>query len=398
MLRVLLAVLVAAFVMLCFHWGLNDPTAPRFVSARGRAPSPKYDRMSYEFLSPSPFEGGKMWVSVRAKKEYDVYLLDIEKQAIVGELFNAAPVFFNRVQTKLLCAQRTRDTNRVRQAIMALLALIQSKGRISHLRDDRESFWVIDLQRMSATRLGSVYQWLSGGSRFQPSPDFRYGFNKPTASFDAPELFICDLEKETFRRDPVSGEPVGWWDSRRILVRGTNNDFLLYDVEARNMSPFLRQQQVKASYDARALTNDPAAANLFFMWNGHENEFYLSDANKRWLAAESFLFKIDRPSGALKLLDPHFKFEWSDHFDAAGKLYLYSGRKAGETNSAVYLRDLQTGRVRELVPPDPNHTNAFSIPRFHGEEAIYLRSNALWQIGLDGSNPRRLFPPPDEGL
>jgi hypothetical protein len=93
------------------------------------------------------------------------------------------------------------------------------------------------------------------------------------------------------------------------------------------------------------------------------------------------------------LIDPHFKFEWSDHFDATGNYYLYSGRDAGQTNSAVYLRDLKTGRTRELVPPDANHTNDFSIPQFHGQEVIYVRSNALWEIGLEGSGNRRLFPP-----
>jgi hypothetical protein len=398
MIGVLLAVLVTALVMLCFHRAQYDPTPPRFVSIKGRAPSGKYDWMSYEFLSPSAFEGGRMWVSVGAKKEYHVYLFDIEKQAILGELYNAAPVFFNRDQTRLLCAQRSQaETNKVRRTIMALLALARTKGQTSHVLDVQESFWVIDLQRNSATRLGSVYQSRGASSSFEPSPDFRYGFNKPTASFNLSELFICDLEKKIFRQDAVSGYPIGWWDSQRILVKATNNDFLLYDVEARKTSRLLSLQQLNAFYVGAALTNDPARATPFFMWNGRENEFYLTDGNKRWSAAESFLFKIDRPGGTLKLLDPHFKFEWSDHFDAAGKLYLYSGRKAGETNSAVYLRDLQTGRVRELVPPDPNHTNAFSIPTFHGEEVIYVHSNALWRIGLDGSNHRRLFPQTDEG-
>jgi hypothetical protein len=55
---------------------------------------------------------------------------------------------------------------------------------------------------------------------------------------------------------------------------------------------------------------------------------------------------------------------------------------------------LTTHHTRELVPPNPV-SNAFSIPQFYRGGVIYMRSNAIWEIGLDGSNSRRLFPPPD---
>jgi hypothetical protein len=93
------------------------------------------------------------------------------------------------------------------------------------------------------------------------------------------------------------------------------------------------------------------------------------------------------------LIDPRFKFEWSDHFDASGSYYLYSGRERGQTNGAVYVRDLRARTTRELVPPDTNRTNDFSLPNFYGTDVIYIRSNSLWRIKLDGSQNRRLFPP-----
>jgi hypothetical protein len=180
----------------------------------------------------------------------------------------------------------------------------------------------------------------------------------------------------------VDGFPVGWWDAQRILLKDTNNDLVLYDVETRKTSAFL----------SLGVTNYPGATSASFTWNGRQNDFYLSDVNKRSSAEESYLIKIERP-GRLKLIDPHFKFEWPDHFDASGTYYLYSGRTPGETKSAVYVRDLKGGKTRELVPPDPNLTNESSVPNFYGTDVIYRRSNSLWRIRLDGSQNRRLFPP-----
>jgi hypothetical protein len=177
-------------------------------------------------------------------------------------------------------------------------------------------------------------------------------------------------------------------------MKATNDDLVLYDVVALKLSPLLSAQKVAAFFAGAGLTNNAAKAQPFPMWNGRENDFFLTDGNSRWSAKESYLIKIERPDGTLKLLDQHFKFEWSDHFDASGKYYLYSGRQSGQTNSAVYLRDLTTHQTRELVSPDPA-SNDFSIPQFYRGSVIYMRSNAIWEIGLDGSNNRRIFPPPD---
>jgi hypothetical protein len=379
---ILIAGFVLALVIFLVSSLVTDPAAPRFIPGSGYIIPGNYSWLYYDFISPSPFEGGKMWVSVVSTNRLArTFLLDIESNSILGELVHGGPAFFNRDQTKLLCGQRKpATTNALSRAVEGWLARI--RNRPSHAFEDTETFWVIDLKRNSVTRLGQVYQSPGAGSSFWPSPGFRYGFNKPTGSLNLPEILICDIENNSFRKDRVDGFPIGWWDAQRILLKDTNNDLVLYDVEARKTSAFL----------SLGVTNYPGAASAFFTWDGRQNDFYLCDINKRWSAEESYLFKIERP-GRLKLLDPHFKFEWSDHFDASGTYYLYSGRTPGETNSAVYVRDLKDGKTRELVPPDPNLTNESSLPTFYGTDVIYRRSNSLWRISLDGSQNRRLFPP-----
>jgi hypothetical protein len=202
---------------------------------------------------------------------------------------------------------------------------------------------------------------------------------------------ICDIENDIVRKDRVDGFPIGWWDVQRVLVQA-NKDLVLYDIETRKISAFLPVRELQKLFVEAGVTNDPGQASPFSIWDGRQNDFYLTDAHKRWSAEESYLIKIERP-GRLKMVDPHFKCEWSDHFDASGTYYLYSGRERGETNSAVYVRDLKAGKTRELVPPDPNRTNDFSDPNFYGTDVVYFRSNSLWRISLDGSHNRRLFPP-----
>jgi len=329
---ILITVFVLALVIFLVKSPLIDPTAPRFIRASGNISPGNYSWLYYDFLSPSPFEGGKMWVSVvSTNRLVRTFLLDIESNSILGELVHGGPAFFNRDQTKLLCGQRKPATiNPLWRSLKDLPARIFNHP--SHAFEDTETFWVIDLKRNSVTRLGRAYQSPGAGSSFRPSPGFCYGFNKPTGSLSLAEVLICDIENNTFRKDrvggfPTGGFPIGWWDIQRILIKDTNNDFALYDVEARKTSVFLPLQQLQKSFLEAGITNDPGAANAFFMWDGHQNDFYLTD-NNRWSAEESYLIRIERP-GRLKLLDPHFKFEWSDHFDASGSYYLYSGRTPG---------------------------------------------------------------------
>ena len=393
-----LTALLSFVCILLLQWLTVDPTAPSFQKARVPVVVGHYKYMGYDFGSASPFEGGKMWINVWSSraKDYHRFLYDIDRRLVLGELNQAGAVFFNHDQTKLLCYMRARPpTNHLRDDISEIIkSLSGGKIDLAHARQDVETFWTLDLPTNTAKKLGHLYQHQGTGSSFRPSPDFRFGYNKPSMGMSK-GFFICDLEKDIFRNDPVAGEPKGWWDERRILIKATDKSLVLYDVVTRKTSPFLSLEQLGNFYASVGITNDPAQANPFFMWNGRENDFYLTDKDQRWSAAESFLLKIARPGPTLTLLNPKFKFEWSDHFDATGNYYLYTGRDPGKTNSAVYLRDLRSNQTRELVAPDPNEGTQFSIPFFYRAGVIYVRSNMLWQIDLDGSNNRRLFPPPD---
>ena len=403
----LLMALVAVLGFLLVPWLKFDPGAPRFVAAKaGFVPGP-WERIYYKSWTANPFEGGKMWITVGSKKDNHIFLFDIEKRKVLGELFNAQPDFMNHDQSKVLCKQRAPDVAvpipLIKKKIMKWLSRFHwFKVRASHEGEDHESFWVLDLIRSSATRLGQLYQLKGTTTFFQPSPKFRYAFNKPTGSIMLPEIYVCDIEARSFRRDRVDGYPVGWWDNERILVQNRNTGLALYNVVTLETSVFLTLAQIRTFYHDAGLPNDPdtdappdpGAMTLFFMWNGRENDFYFSDVKKRSSSEESFLAKIERPDGTLKLLNPHFKFEWPDSFDATGNYYLYNGRNFGEANNGVYVRDWKSRQTRELVPPDPE-TKQRSMPGFYRGEVIYVRSNALWRIKLDGSNNRRLFPPPD---
>jgi hypothetical protein len=387
---ILIIVFVSAPVIVLLNWLLTDPKAPRFIPGSRIIPG-NYSFLQYDYISASPFEGGKMWVFVVSANKFQAFLLDIDSRSILGELVNADPEFFNRDQTKFLCSQRKKAT---RNAIVILVRELVARiwNRPSHATDDTEWYWVVDMKRKSVNRLGQGYQMPGVATTISPSPGFRYAVDKPSGSFNVPEILICDIEKNTFRKERVSGDPVGWWDAQRILLRETNNDLVLFDIETRKKSALLPVRALQKSFVEVGITNDAGQAYPCFMWYGHQNDLYLTEGNKRWSAEESYLIKIER-SGRFKLIDPHFKFEWSDHFDASGNNYLYSGRERGETNGAVYVRDVKARITRELVPPDPNRTNDFSIPNFYGTDVIYQRSNSLWRIRLDGSQNRRIFTP-----
>ncbi len=158
-------VLVLGGGMLLARWSVIARSRPRFVPATKPVVLGTYDWVNLDYLHPSPFEGGKMWVETFAKKEVHVYLFDIEKREILGELFNGWPAVMNGDQSRLLCTVRTlAPTNAFRQAVMrAMAGLPVTKRYFSHVGEDEESFWTLDLKQNAATRLGRMYQWNGAG-------------------------------------------------------------------------------------------------------------------------------------------------------------------------------------------------------------------------------------------
>lgn len=397
--RTFSGLLFAALAVLLISRLVSDPTAPKFRRAPLRAATEPYHYLSYEFLWPSPFEGGKMWIATALGTNAGRYVLyDIEKMKVLGELRNGAPVFMNRDQTRLLCVQRHSGSKTFPQRVCALLERV-SFGKIRFPRpgDDVETFWVVHLEKGSAARVGSTTQLKGAGSSFSPSPRFRYAFNVPTSSLGKSGFLVCDLDQGTLTTNQVRGWPMGWWDDENLILKDSNNDFVLHHMTTGAQAPLLSSSQITSFLREHDLEDDSCGlpdVTLFSIWNGRQNDFYLTDTHKKWQAAPSCLVTLERPGARLRLISRDFKFEWSDHLDATGRYYVYSGRESGHTNSAVYLRDVQSHTQRTLVPPDDDRY--FSIPRFYREGVIYVRSNALWRIDLNGSNAARVFPPPTD--
>lgn len=159
------------------------------------------------------------------------------------------------------------------------------------------------------------------------------------------------------------------------------------------MRRFISAGQVAQCLKNDMTSYDPNQIGGFCTWNGRKNDIYLTDLLLRHRSSESFLIKVERPNGHLKLLYPRFQFEWSSHFDPTGRYYLFSGH---EKSTGVFVRDLESAARRVLVAPDSGQY--YSIPQFYRDSVIYVRSNALWRININGSDNIRLFPIPKKPL
>src|SRR5689334_9721395 len=129
------------------------------------------------------------------------------------------------------------------------------------------------------------------------------------------EVYLLELQHPSIRRFDVPGWPCDWWDTNRILLQTTNRDFVLYDVRKRAMAPFIGLGKVAAFLQEMGVSGSSTQIGAFAIWNGRENNFYLTDTVKKWQADESFLIKVERPDGKLNLVSPRFKFEWSDRLN-----------------------------------------------------------------------------------
>jgi len=388
--------LAGVIIWLCVK---PSPDAPEFSPANVQPQIVPYKNFFNDCLAASPFEGGKMWANVRSQTtDYHCYLYDLERQIVLGDLIKGDPAFMNRDGSKLLCAQRAPRES-VLESVFGRLSRIFSGSRPSRRSPrsvDMETYWVLDLKRNQAAKIGRIPQLSGAGSMSVPSPDFRYGYNKPTGSPDA-EFFVFDLEKERSTRVVIGGQrvirPEGWWDEQTIVIKTSGNDFLFYDVAAGETKPFLSLGQLVDFFTKAGIAEDATNANFIASWNGRGYNLFLTDTHKRWQAAESYLIRVEPPGATLKLVAAKFRFGWSDRLDATAKYYVYSGREPGAGSSGVFLRDLENNTERTLVAADGG--KQFSTPRFYHDGVTFTRDNRLWWIDLNGANRKRLFPPPD---
>jgi len=385
-------ILVALAILVLLRLDVRS-TAPRFIKSSTATVGSNDTVYFLNFLTSRPFEGGKMCTAVYSTRtNWQTFVFDLEKRKVIGEVTNGWPVMLLGNRPKLLCSQPGRVVPRWKQITELAVAFVRSVFRRQTVRvaaAETATYWILDLEKNTAKRLGEI----PGQPNFTevPSPDFGYcytGRHRANGFFD---YYLMDLRNGSIRKLDVSHLACGWWDNSHILLESTSSDFMLYHVRTKTTVPLLSAAKLEGFLEQNKLKFGASRPHTFFIWNGRENDFYLTDTHQKWLAAEAPLIKLERPDGALKLLSPRFKFEWSDHFDPSGRLYLHGGRERGQGSDGVLLRHIDAGTNQVLVVPGTNDYH--SIPRFYGNSVIYQRSNAIWRIGLDGSNNTRLFPP-----
>jgi len=382
---VCLAIILLAFAILLLP-SLNTPPSnpPQFKNVPITG---SISNITYDFLAYRPFEAGRMWVgALSGRTNWQILVFDIENRRVIGRVTNGWPEML--FADRLLCSQPTAAIPTWKRLWIKFLKLVRPIfGEITKFKPaDSEAcaYWLLDLENNTVKWLGNIPG--TPNLTFVPSPDFRYAFTALLLDY-----YVVDLHERSIRKLDAPGTACGWWDNARILLETTNSDFVLYDVQKKATSPLITFGKLDGFLEQNNLTFGTSRPHAFAIWNGRENDFYLTDTHKKWLAEESFLIKLERPDGTLKLLSSRFKFEWSDHLDPSGRLYLYSGREGGKTSDGVFLRHLDTGTNQILVAPTTN--KYFSVPRFYRDSVIYVRSNALWRVSLDGSTNMKLFPP-----
>lgn len=367
----------------------TDAKAPRFEAVQTQ-PTGSYTSVHYDWGGTVPFQNGKVWLmTVASATNRHIYLYDMEKRLIVGELFNGGAVFCNRDQTKVLCEAGGGPQRSLFGPIRAWIDKI-SNGKIPYKPNYVEVFWVLNLEDSSAKRIGELSQIAGTGSRWVPSPGFRYGWNVPNNGKG--DVFLCDLEAGTMIRIKPKGDPRGWWNDHTILVEQSASTFVLFDIESRKTTPLFTSAVFGRFLREAGLTND-MNLSLVSNWNGRDYDFYFAQRIRYHTRTESFLLKAERPGPQLKLLYPNFKFEHLGRLNPAATHYLYNGESGASGrggNGGVYLRDLSNNTVQTIVEPD--HRGQYALPRFYGNEVIYFRNRLPWRIDLNGTNNAPLFP------
>lgn len=374
-------------------WRRGDPRAPRYQTLNAGWTPPPYDVLHYDFLTHRPFAGDKVWLTTTGSNQVaHAYLLDLRQKQVLGELINAHPVFMDESHTKVLCMQRRALANDIRVRVQNWLAKL-SQGRLPFSQQTDlfvETFWLVNLGGQPGRRMGKILLDSGDFSRFQPSPNFRLGANMATLSFSKAEILFFNLETEAFINLTQDGWPVEWWDESRLVVKTTGNDFITRDSITGTSNLLVSASQIAAFFEINGLPN-PAYVNLFPVWNGDQFEFYFVDSNPRGQGNESYLIKVTRPDAGLELVDKNFKVEWLGRFDPTRRWYAYTALNSGAGSDAVFLRDLRDNSERVLVPPLGART--FSLPNHYRSNVIFVRSNRLFQISLDGRQVEQLFPP-----
>lgn len=395
----LAALAVIAIVVIIFTAvSRNDPNAPKYIPLQSQPKGP-FGSVNYNWGEDAPFVDGKFWFfTILSRANHHQYLFDMDKGIVLGELTNGGVALSSRDYSKVLCAGHDSFKTSVKQAVLSFLTKI-TKGKLHFATNTVETYWVVDLHSNKARTVGTLFQIPGTGSRWRPSPDYRFGFNVPNNNDDEYHAFyLCDLEQETFRRIKFEGNVRGWWDEKHILISDLSGDLVLYDVISGKTSLLLAFSQIAKRLEEESISVAPGSVSTLKHWNGTNYDFMIvpKDTQARY-TARSFIFKMERPDAALSLMTTNFQFRWLGCFNADRTAYMYEGEEGGSGkggNGAVYLQDLRTDKTTTLVPPD--HKGQYSLASFYKDTVIYWRNRELWHVNVDGSKNERLFPPPEE--
>lgn len=366
---------------------MTSAAAPRFVPGT----TASFGSLTISYSYPDGhFAGGMYWVKGvrRGGGIENPVLYDIDKRVVLGELLNAEPVFLNQDHTKLLCRQTSAS---LKGKLGAWI------NKVSGNRIELQwpyynviTFWVLDLRRGSATRIGQYTAWWRTEYMELPSPGFRFEFIRPN---DGMDFFVCDLEKDRLTRIKGARDAHGWWDDHNLLMRDAAGDLVLFDVVTGKTNTLFSVNAIAQSLRESGLTNDAASLTFFSNWNGRDYDFYFIVGPRDWLAnANSFLIKADHTGPSLRLLYRKYSILLLGVLDAAATHCLYVHlESATNASEGIILRDL---RDNTEVAIDQSGIGSYSAPHFYRDGVLFCSHDELWRADLNGSNHIRLIPPP----
>ncbi len=360
------------------------PVRPQFKKLVSNPPLFGPVTTSYQLVPSTGAEREALFIHLYPKGSLArVFLYDGKERRLTGEIADGVPQFVVGDPPQIVCAQQVVTIGERFQRIIQTIARRWFKvvppapwrlGPPAALR-----YWLIDTTRNSAKVIGT----LPGYASFcLPSPDSRYAINLTVRSNII--VHCLDLKRCTVTRLNTTAIPVTWWDNQRILLQTTNPRLELLDVVSGETSPFLSAKQIADFYQANSLPDRPMVYHFTATRNRGGSDVYIKIPND-WC-----LLKLERPDGKLKLIARGAAAEPEGQIDRTGRYLLFESTYASRMGG-VYLRDLQDGSERVLVRPAS--AKASSQPSYCGDGVVYVRSNAVWRVSLDGSNNSQLFPP-----
>jgi hypothetical protein len=396
--RIALALAVVFLLVLAVLFSTRPrETLPRYAPVEAQPAGP-FAREENDWGDAMPFRDGKMWmwaVTARtngAKSQVLNLLYDLDRQKVVGQLFNGGPVFANRDQTRLLCYGDSSMHVPLKQRLAVLADRLFHRAILP--TNYVEDFWVLDLHDNSSVWIGNFSQFPGTGSRWVPAPGFRFGYNRPSTINWGHEFYLCDLEKESMQKISFIGDLKGWWDDHQVVATDSSGNFVLFDVINRKSAPLFTTNSITQFLAQQGVSNYSADYATIFNWNGSQYDFYLTANRRNGLDTNAtFVLRVEHDGPRFTLLSRNFQLHWAGYFDASGTHYLYSGESGAPGsggNCGVYLRDVSNNLDRVLVPPD--NGGQYALARLYGNTVVYWRKDQLWRVDINTTNASRLLP------